>query len=192
MVSAYSPRWHGREKSSVRPCDIPGCEEAGEYRAPKSRNSSEFGDYHWFCLNHVTEYNKSWNYFEGMSEMELERYWQDAPHGHRKTWKRDGMAFDPRKLSEAVQRGFADYFTDGEMDPEIARQRIQLNQETKKALAILDLNWPITAEEVKTQFKKLVKQYHPDVNKRPDAEDRFKAITEAYGLLMTSLKNNVD
>ncbi len=38
-------------------------------------------------------------------------------------------------------------------------------------------------DEIKAAFRKLARQYHPDVNKDPDAEDKFKEINEAYGVL---------
>jgi molecular chaperone DnaJ len=38
-------------------------------------------------------------------------------------------------------------------------------------------------DEIKSAFRKLARQYHPDVNKEPDAEERFKEINEAYGVL---------
>ena len=53
-----------------RICDMPGCACAGEYKAPKSR---EENDYFWFCLEHVQEYNKAWDYFSGMSHAEIEQ-----------------------------------------------------------------------------------------------------------------------
>jgi molecular chaperone DnaJ len=38
-------------------------------------------------------------------------------------------------------------------------------------------------DEIKAAFRKLARQYHPDVNKDPEAEERFKEINEAYGVL---------
>jgi molecular chaperone DnaJ len=38
-------------------------------------------------------------------------------------------------------------------------------------------------DEVKQAFRKLARQYHPDVNKDHDAEEKFKEINEAYGVL---------
>ncbi|MGD0611648.1 MAG: molecular chaperone DnaJ [Anaerolineales bacterium] len=38
-------------------------------------------------------------------------------------------------------------------------------------------------DEIKTAFRKMARQYHPDVSKEPDAEERFKEINEAYGVL---------
>ena len=38
-------------------------------------------------------------------------------------------------------------------------------------------------EEIKRAFRKLAKQYHPDVNKEPGAQEKFKEIGEAYSIL---------
>jgi curved DNA-binding protein len=40
-----------------------------------------------------------------------------------------------------------------------------------------------SAEEIQRAFRALARQYHPDVNKDPSAEDRFKEINEAYQVL---------
>ena len=40
-----------------------------------------------------------------------------------------------------------------------------------------------STEEIKAAFRKLARQYHPDVNKDADAEEKFKEINEAYGVL---------
>ncbi len=40
-----------------------------------------------------------------------------------------------------------------------------------------------TADELKSAFRRLARQYHPDVNKSPDAEERFKELNEAYAVL---------
>lgn len=43
-------------------------------------------------------------------------------------------------------------------------------------------------DDLKAAFRKLARQYHPDVNKSADAEERFKEINEAYGVLSDSEK----
>jgi hypothetical protein len=45
----------GAFETSTRECEHPGCQEAGQYRAPKS--PVRLGDYYWFCREHVREYN---------------------------------------------------------------------------------------------------------------------------------------
>jgi len=62
------PRWRAygaaRDAEPVRHCDRHGCEEPGDRPAPKSPNSPE----RWyFCERHAAEYNRGWNYFEGLS-----------------------------------------------------------------------------------------------------------------------------
>ncbi|WP_027123913.1 DnaJ domain-containing protein [Mycoplasmoides pirum] len=48
---------------------------------------------------------------------------------------------------------------------------------------VLGVNRNATQQEIKKAFRKLAMQYHPDRNKAPDAEDKFKEINEAYEVL---------
>ena len=48
---------------------------------------------------------------------------------------------------------------------------------------VLGLSKGASDEDIKRAFRKLAKQYHPDVNKEPDAEAKFKEIGEAYAVL---------
>lgn len=43
-------------------------------------------------------------------------------------------------------------------------------------------------DDLKSTFRRLARQYHPDVNKAPDAEERFKEINEAYAVLSDAEK----
>ena len=53
---------------------------------------------------------------------------------------------------------------------------------------VLGVNKNATDEEIKRAFRKLAKQYHPDVNKEPGAEEKFKEIGEAYAVLSDANK----
>lgn len=53
---------------------------------------------------------------------------------------------------------------------------------------ILGVSKTATDEEIKRAFRKLAKQYHPDVNKEPGAEEKFKEIGEAYAILSDPAK----
>ena len=48
---------------------------------------------------------------------------------------------------------------------------------------VLDVPRGATAEEIKSSFRRLARQFHPDMNKDADAEERFKEINEAYAIL---------
>ena len=47
-----------------------------------------------------------------------------------------------------------------------------------------------STDEIKAAFRKLARQFHPDVNKEADAEEKFKEINEAYGVLSDADKRS--
>ena len=53
---------------------------------------------------------------------------------------------------------------------------------------VLGLSKSASKDEIKSAYRKLAKQYHPDINKAADAEARFKEIQEAYDILYDDQK----
>ncbi len=53
---------------------------------------------------------------------------------------------------------------------------------------ILGVERNATKDEIKSAFRKKARQYHPDVNKAPDAEEKFKELGKAYETLMDDNK----
>src|SRR4051794_17816185 len=48
---------------------------------------------------------------------------------------------------------------------------------------VLGVDRKASQDEIKKAYRKLARKYHPDTNKEPGAEDRFKQISEAYDTL---------
>lgn len=167
---------------SGQPCATPGCMAGGDYRAPKTRGENP--DYHWFCLDHVRDYNKSWNYFEGMSQAEIEAYMKEAMTGHRPTWYMGGNgSVSPEQLEQALAK-----FMAAGMQTRV-KATPPLPRKLRRALDELELEHPVTHKEIKRRYKALVKQYHPDVNHGDkEAEERFKRVTAAYKELAAEYK----
>ena len=53
----------------------------------------------------------------------------------------------------------------------------------KSLYETLEINENASADEIKKAYRKLARKYHPDVNKDPQAEDKFKEINAAYEVL---------
>jgi molecular chaperone DnaJ len=60
----------------------------------------------------------------------------------------------------------------------------------QEARTILEISPDTTAEEAKKKYRDLTKKYHPDVNKEPGAEDKFKKINEAYSCIQNGKGND--
>ena len=88
-----------REEAAM--CEWAGCQNKGPHRAPKGRENSR--EYFHFCLNHVREYNQSYNFFQGMNADAVARYQKDALTGHRPTWKM-GANTAGKKGKQAAER----------------------------------------------------------------------------------------
>lgn len=169
-----------------RKCDKPGCDKAGEYRAPKDRTLKE---YYWFCLEHVQEYNKNWDYYAGMSPDEIEAYLRHDVGWQRPTWKLGERAsqmyhyVDPLGMQSefSPERG-----SDGRDN---APPAPKIDPAVAAAARILELTFPLEIKQVKINYKRLAKAYHPDSNGGDKAsEEYFKDVSEAYRLIMSVLK----
>lgn len=170
------------ETNSFRRCAADGCLQEGTYPAPRSR--SALRDYLWFCLKHVREYNKSWNYYEGLQGAALEAEIRRAT-----TWERPSWKFATGKPSENSFEDPLGLFDFENRTVDLAAR--QIPPEERRAWRILQLS-PITdIDIVKKQYKRLVKQNHPDKNGGDAAaEERLKDINLAYSLIRKSLANS--
>jgi hypothetical protein len=170
------------ETHSHRVCAADGCLREGNYPAPKSR--SALRDYLWFCLEHVREYNKSWNYYEGLQGAALEAEIRRATTWERPSWK--FATGNPSENSFEDPLGLFD-FENRDASP-AARQ---VSPEERRAWKILELSPVTDIDIVKKQYKRLVKQNHPDKNGGDAAaEERLKDINLAYSLIRKSLATN--
>jgi curved DNA-binding protein CbpA len=155
-------------------------------------------EYWRFCLDHVREYNQSYNFFDGMSAEAVERFQKDAITGHRPTWKLGlslGSRFKRLNMKSFFSEGTADPFTfrqelgggrahsDARREPE---RRTVRNAE-RKALHTMGLEESAKRAEIKGRFKELVKRHHPDANGGDrGSEDKLREIIEAYNFLKST------
>jgi DnaJ-domain-containing protein 1 len=164
-------------------CQIAGCKEAGIYKAPKSK--SQLHEYQWLCLDHIREYNQQWDFFDGFDREQIESFIKDATYGHRPTWSRETHM--SHKQFQQLQDALYEFLEMGIKAPKPAPA---LPPKLRKALAILDMEYPCTTPQLKKQYRAMVKKHHPDVNKgNKESEEKFKQITIAYTTLLEHLKS---
>ena len=162
------------EEGTTRRCDHPGCDKCGEYRAPKDRSLKE---YYWFCLEHVQEYNAKWNYYDGEADSDSQK--EETERKRRFSFKNFGYDFAEFPDGMFGEKSFAGY----------DEEEIYLSEEERRYLKILELKAPeLSLAALKKQYKKLVKKYHPDINREDkDAEEKFKQLSAAYKHFMKRL-----
>lgn len=177
------------EPASQTPCAWSGCLEFGEFKAPRSRQALR--DYQWFCLEHIREFNRAWNYYYDMSNDQMEAAIRSDTTWNRPTWPfvGDGHINNSARPNP--------YHFDSIRDPFGLFSEIPSSDRTShadssgrigQALNILGLQMPISFDEVRARYKSLVKRFHPDANGGDkEAEEKFKAINTAYEILRSEL-----
>ena len=157
-------------------CEWPNCNKKGEYKAPTSR--SNLRHFKWFCLEHVKLYNKSWDYFKGKTSDEIYNEISKDATWHRPTYKR------------VKSINIEDSFNFINNSKNTSKKKVLSKNEDKllEALAILDMQIPENIEVLKKQYKRLVKKFHPDINKENDKEYIIK-LNEAYSTLIKLFKS---
>jgi len=188
-------KFHGRVQSDGRICYAPGCDDPGEFRAPGVRASGFDGpgDYRWFCLEHVRQFNAGYDFFAGMSADEIL-----AAQSPLAGWERETRAFRPDAGIDAAPR-WADFTdpldaisshakarrTDHEKAAEAARRGISPDE--RKAYDVLGLGYDADRRALRGRYSELVRKFHPDRNGGDRGfEGQLQAVVEAYSLLKAS------
>lgn len=170
------------DEVQLRSCDHPGCDRTGEYRAPRSRD--DLRSYYHFCLDHVRAYNLAWDYFADMSTDQIETTIRRSTVWERPSWPFGARPSALGAEEERIADPFGFFGPGGEARQTPAQDRPRLSAPEERALALLEVDPPITKERVKARYKALVKRHHPDANGGDKAsEERLKRINEAYSTL---------
>ena len=181
------------EKKHYKKCDSPKCNQKGEYRAPKSRVM--LNEYFYFCLDHIKEYNKSWDFYKGMSVEQIENSMRSDTFWDRPSWPLKNsfknIVDDFNEYVEDFVKNDDDKINDTYFKNKLLDENLTLDE--AKALKELDLKMPISLEKIKKNYKKLVKIFHPDVNgNNKNTEEKFKQINESYKLLLKKFMKKND
>ena len=170
-------------------CDWNNCSKEGLYKAPKERDNSK--NFRLLCLEHVKEFNKSWNYFSGMDNHQIIEFLKSDM-----TWHKPTQSF-------SSSDNFFKILWNNALNDEIDKSRFNNSLKNNKhfrftnndikAFGILGISVGLKWEKIQQKFKKLVKKFHPDMNSgNRKFEDKLKIITLAYTQLKNTYKDKIN
>jgi len=174
-------------KTQHKSCEWPGCRDQGDFPAPRSR--AALREYRWFCLAHVRQYNLGWDYYAGMNAEQIEAHIRADS-----TWRRPSWPLGARP------KGVQGFIWDSASDPlgliedtelfgkggnaSTAKAAPNMTPAQHQAMSVMEVEWPVTLQELHGRYKELVKLHHPDANGGDkEAEERLKAVNLAYSTL---------
>tara|TARA_B100000700_G_C14990826_1_gene831227 strand:+ start:1343 stop:1870 length:528 start_codon:yes stop_codon:yes gene_type:complete len=170
-------------------CDWNNCYKNGEYRAPIQKDNSK--KYRLLCLEHIKEFNKKWDYFSGMTNEEIYNFIKSDMTWHKPT---QNFGSSDNFFSILWKNALNDEKDNSQFINGISkRKNTNFNSADIKAFSILNIEVGEDWKKIKTEFKKLVKKYHPDMNSgNKKFEEKLKIITLAYNQLKNTYKGKID
>jgi len=161
-------------------CGWKNCTESGKFKAPLEKDNSK--NYKWLCKEHIKLFNKNWNYFEGMSQKEIEDFLKSDLTWHRPTQK---FSSSDNFFNILWNNALSDKFNLFKEDKIFnSSDNKKLSEKDKDAFRIMGLKFDTDWSSIQKKFKTLVKKFHPDKHSgNKQYEDKLKKITLAYSHL---------
>ena len=90
-------------------CDHKNCKKIGQHKAPIEKDNSK--KFRWLCLDHIKEFNRSWDYFKGMSDHEVYNFMKSDKKKTDSKIKlilisKIGKTLKPRGLKDSILKNY--------------------------------------------------------------------------------------
>ena len=179
------PPGKDKAKAGERACEWDGCVARGDCKAPQSPD--KINEFFWFCRKHAAQYNKTWNFFHGMSDGAVRAFQAGQATGHRPTWSMNRHVDGQGGIGSRSAR-FADPLGIlGDAAFEQAAPKRRLGRLQSLAMDSLGLEHDAEPKMIRARYLKLVKTFHPDANKGDrSTEERLQQVVQAYQILKTA------
>jgi len=161
-------------------CEWEKCSENGTFKAPIEKDNSK--NFKWLCENHIKLFNNNWNYFEGMSQNEIENFLKSDVTWHRPT---QSFGSSDNFFNILWNNALSDKFKIFKQENNGNTYNIKkLSENDREAFIIMGLEYSADWPTIQKKFKTLVKKFHPDKNAgSKQFEDKLIKITLAYSHL---------
>lgn len=187
-MAVKATRWHGRVEGARAQCAHPGCDQAGEFKAPLApANFDGPGSWRFLCLDHVREHNARYNFFDGMSADEINRAQSPIAGWERPSRRFAANGADPppawADFADPLDAIGARFGTRRQGPSPTSR----FGAAEQRALSVLGLGEDADRHAVRKRYSALVWRYHPDKNGGDRShEGRLGEVIEAYQRLRKS------
>lgn len=186
----------GKQKKAVawadptdQGCAAPDCKEKAACSLPKSPREPR--ERVWLCMAHARDHNRSWNYFDGLSEGEALKVREASQYGDRPTWS---MGKNDRARAAANARGPADledafgvFGKEAKVQADTRGNYRGGKRLTKLQVAAFDtmaLPYSAAASDIRRRYAELVRRFHPDSNGGDrSAEEQLSEVVKAHTIL---------
>jgi len=167
-------------------CEWENCNELGQYRAPLEKDNSK--NYKFLCKEHIKQFNKNWNYFDGMSQDQIENFLKSDLTWHKSTQE---FGSSNNFFNILWNNALSDEFRVFYEKKYFKSDNRKFTEKDRDAFVIMGLELNADWPTVQKKFKTLVKKFHPDKNSgNKQYEDKLKKITLAYSHLKMIVVNN--
>ena len=158
-------------------CEWGNCNEVGSFKAPLEKDNSK--NYKWLCEEHIKLFNKSWDYFNGMNQNEIENFLKSDMTWHRPTQKFGSPDNFFNILWNNALNDKSNFFSNEKNIHSLNGKK--LSEKDISAFKIMGLELDASWSIIQKRFKTLVKKFHPDKNSgNKEFENKLKKITLAY------------
>ena len=166
-------------------CDYNNCKKIAKYKAPVEKDNSK--KFKWLCLDHIKEFNRSWDYFKDMSTQEVCEFLKSDITLHKPTQSFSSPDNFFNILWKNTHNEGATILSNGY--GEKIKTKTNFSHKDRKAFKIIELEVGAKWDKIQNQFKNLVKKYHPDMNAgNKKFEEKLKIVTLAYAQLKLTYK----
>jgi curved DNA-binding protein CbpA len=143
-----------------------------------------------FCLEHVKEYNRGYNYASVLSSPEVARYQKEAAVGARRSMGKTATPADADAPLPSTERSGSAKAVNARKSAqqskaqEAEKKKRKLRVLEAKAFETLGLSEDATPQDIRNRYKMKLKTLHPDANEGSrSSEDELRAAIEAYKIL---------
>jgi hypothetical protein len=166
-------------------CEWDNCNEPGKFKAPIEKDNSK--NFRLLCEDHIKMFNKNWNYFEGMSQDQIEVFLKSDLTWHKPT---QTFGSSDNFFNILWNNALSDKFKIFNDKKYFNKDKRSFTEKDRDAFGILGLESNADWSTVQKKFKILVKKFHPDKNLGNKIyEDKLKKITMAYSHLKMIVLN---